>query len=730
MNKKEHLIFLLFFAAAVMFMFLDVLFLKVALIKGDYLQQFFPWSSLYSEGIKNMRLVSWAEGVQCGFPLFAEGQIGQLYPLNVLFFLVLPFRAAYNYSFLFHFILSGFFTYLYARSKGSDIWGGAFAAVTICFGSMYAGCFVNTAALKALTLFPAVLFMCDRYMSEGLIKYTFFAGLLAGMQFLAGSVQMAAYSVAFYLIYLTCAYSREKRPFFDRLKGAAAIVFTAFLTALPQLAPTLVLSAHSNRPERTLDFALWNSLSPTALAGTVMPYVGMIFARGNIGYIGVTGLFFAVTGIYIAREKKELRPMMVFLVISLFMALGKYNPIFTNLLKITGFYSFRAPSRFIYFGVFAMSILGGVGFTHFMECRDTVSRWAYKVFYLILAATTVFFVAVKTALHFLGPNVLAFAREYVKNHVYGKPFHRYSLDTYMARTEGYYNGLKEVFSFSDPYVLMGFLVLIMSGVFVYGISNTRIWRAALRPLAISFLCADLFIFSFFARGIWPELASFDYASPRGNAVYEAVRGGEGVFRICPFGDFDKMPLWLRPSMNTYYGIDSVAIYSPLMNKDYFTEMQGLGVVDDSVGIVPPENEALYSKIDLLRSLNVKYIVSTRELKDPSLKSLTREGDTYLYELSAYLPRFRFRTDTVGKTDIRVNFYASGRAELDIDPDSAGELIFSEKYYPGWRAYLDGTETKIRRYQGLMQSVYVPAGTHRVIFDYDLFCREAFAHENK
>lgn len=43
--------------------------------------------------------------------------------------------------------------------------------------------------------------------------------------------------------------------------------------------------------------------------------------------------------------------------------------------------------------------------------------------------------------------------------------------------------------------------------------------------------------------------------------------------------------------------------------------------------------------------------------------------------------------------------------------------FSQAYYPGWRAYIDGTRTELYMVNGLIQGIRVPEGTHEIVFSY-------------
>ena len=722
--KKENIYFILLFTAGVLAVFFDITFLKKAFLKGDYLQQLFPWSTIYSASIKDLHLPLWIRSVQCGFPLFAEGQIGQLYPGNLLLFFTLPFRAAYNYSFLLHFIACGIFTFLFARKKGVDLWGGVLAAILICFGSAYAGCFVHLATLRTLSWFPLILLLLEEYLEKKKAGYLLFAALVGGMQLLAGSMQMALYAIFFYCFYFAYRSLEERRPILLFLRDIAVLAVAPFVIATPQIAATLQLSSHSNRLSlMTIDFALWNSFSPAAFIGSFMPYVGKIFSKGNVIYVSVTGLFFATVALWLSGRKKEMRPLVLMLVVSVFLALGKFNPLYVWVLKTLKFYSFRAPSRLIFFAIFSLSILAGEGFRYFQKKKEKIPGVIYGIFLSLLSVILAVFATAKFLLKYYGPEILQGAKTYVKNNIYGKPFHRYDLDTYMAGTEGFYENMKELFSFDNPYVLISVLTVLCAFLFIYALKKEDKYRNFLKFASLIFISLELFIFSFFSKGIRAEIAPFEYIVPKQQKVFSILEKDKGLFRICPFGRHEDMPVWLRPSMNAVYGLDSIAIYSPLVNQDYFLIMKGLGTVDDSIGIIPPEEKVLYEKLPLLKKLNVKYVVSTKELKHASLDSAVVDEGLYLYILKGYEGRFRLSGDAEGKKDvtayIQIVEYSSGKAKIEVESTSGGFLIFSEKFYPGWKAYIDGNRAEIIETLDILQAVKLESGEHTIIFKYDL-----------
>ena len=67
--------------------------------------------------------------------------------------------------------------------------------------------------------------------------------------------------------------------------------------------------------------------------------------------------------------------------------------------------------------------------------------------------------------------------------------------------------------------------------------------------------------------------------------------------------------------------------------------------------------------------------------------------------------------------MEVEQYGSHEIRLRVDAPSAGFVVLTDLFYPGWRAEVDGTRAEIHRANYLFRMVRVGKGPHEVRFVY-------------
>ena len=82
---------------------------------------------------------------------------------------------------------------------------------------------------------------------------------------------------------------------------------------------------------------------------------------------------------------------------------------------------------------------------------------------------------------------------------------------------------------------------------------------------------------------------------------------------------------------------------------------------------------------------------------------------------------RFKSQLEGTTDgqgrIELKQYAPNELRYTSDNSKAGVAVFSEIYYPGWTATIDGQPVEVARVNYVLRALRVPAGRHEIVFSF-------------
>jgi len=723
--KRKIYIFAIFFLLILVFLW-KLISLQEGFLGGDYYSQIFPWSYAYSESVKGFSLPFWFRFSHCGFPLMAEGQVGGFYPLNMLIFFLLPFTAAYNYIVVIHFILAGVFVYILTRELGACEWGGFVASVIFCFGSAYAGCSCNTATLKVLCWVPLEFFLIERYFKNRGSAYMVFMGIIFGVQLLAGAVQMAFYAGILYLLYyayrMVLSGGALKKDLLNIFfAGAAGAVLF-----IPQYLLTRRLIAHSIRSRSDLGFALWGSFNPAGIIGGFLPQWGKFVNPSLDFYIGLAGIFFVVVAVFSLKNRVDLRPVFLISVVALLISMGKYNPLYVAALKLTSFYSFRNPGRAVFFTITGFSVMAGVGYSDLWSKDDVFRGKAVGFFKRLVSAALILFLLSGAIVRLLRPVLLDAGKWYVDNFIYGRFYHRHGLDFYYNKVRFIYDFALDCTSLANPANIISISVIFISLFAVMSLGRRKGGGGfILKKFFIFVLVADLFFYSMIGTGFRGNWKDFDILKPTHKKIYDHLRSDRSLYRILPYDLASRaLPLWSLPNINSFFKIDSIAGYSPLSDQRFKAATDTLQVIDDSVGLKHPGNGSLAGKLDLIRSLNVKYVLSPEILDHSFLEQVTSQDGVYLYRLKGHLPRAFISegSDIKGidrDIDVDILIYSSGRAVFEVNMPYTGYLFFSEAKAPGWEAEVDGSVQDILDCP-VIQAVKLTGGFHRVEFRYRPF----------
>jgi len=780
--QKTEAFFFAGIAAAVFIFYPDLFLVKTAMLTGDHSSQHYPWAYLLSNALKQGQIPFWTMSSQAGFPVTAEGQIGSFYPPNLLFMGLLPTRSGYSYLHVFHFLIAGWGLYAYARSISLTRLAAFAAAYVYLFGTVYGGAYYNITSLKTLAWLPAMLYAVEVFLRTPQKRFLFFIAFAAACTILAGYLQVAVYSLCFFVLYAGLRlwfFTSQTRSLYEKLRRnwdiALALMLGAVLT-LPQLWLTYDLARLSTRAVSSEEFAYVGSLFPGALLTLLYPVSQGLF-RGNSLYLGVGAVLFFLTPFFSKEFRRDgcfkIWALLTFLFLAL--ALGEWSPIYVGLIKLTHFYSFRTPAKFLFFICLGLSVLCGMGVQTFENSiREKVwspaVRAAARV-YLVLASGTGILIASLNGLLIAAPSqVREWGYVLVEKLFYGRMGHPHELEVYHRKWDGYMDAAVQMLTPSNFWNALG-LTMIALGT---GVALILTFSRKARPLifygVLVFLAADLYLFS------WNDIRKDfgRYPQLRQTPVFETLRkdneAGRGG-RLYGFREADEM-LPLMPSTNILYGIDDVGAYSPLVMRRYLEIMGPFGNVDDSNGFPPASVNFIEKHLSLLDFLNVSHILSPQELRFEGWELAAEEHDEfslYLYrstrpraagyfvssfiffenwkdlrgawldkgsnpaetlyfELSekAKLPREAVpqpqRADSVKVVLNKMN--SAGEEIWQLSTDHAGFFVRPIVYASGWVCEVNGQTAPVLKANGLFQAVWIPnRGNWTLHFHYHPFALE-------
>jgi len=194
----------------------------------------------------------------------------------------------------------------------------------------------------------------------------------------------------------------------------------------------------------------------------------------------------------------------------------------------------------------------------------------------------------------------------------------------------------------------------------------------------------------------------------------------------------------------------------LQGFDYFQEIDALTRQPyndflDFANLLPPDK-----RINLLRALNVRYVMAFEPLDVAGIRLLkhTPELFSWLYEIDHSLPRTYIASNVIreaqtaktlrmmasdhfdplrqviltespaqqstqiGSGQTKIVRYANSDVRINASLQAPGVLVLADSYYPGWKVFIDGQPGKILQANHFFRGVELTAGDHIVEFKYE------------
>jgi hypothetical protein len=701
-------------------------FWKLTLMKGlvitddifasDLMNENFPYRFSLGDALQSGHLPLWVREIYGGFPLLARAEAGICYPFNfVLFGLFSPY-VALNLTILLTIATAGIGMYLYTREIGSSYLASVIGGIAFCFSGYLISHLKHLSMAGAACWLPVGLFLLERAVRRNNYRSLLWFGVVFGLQQLSANTQTVYYSGVLYVLYFALRFLNHQketrapskglnasRRVFNLLKSKltwsfAGMLILGSLLAAVQLIPTYELVSLSQRAGGvTFQYAsnyaydpknFWTFLYPFS-NGDIgnLTYTGKSVFWEDYGYIGAVTFLFALSGPLLWRRSWHVRFFSVSAVASYLLVLGPATPVYEYVFKyVPGMNYFRFPTRLLLVTDVSLVALASLGLTRFAQhfvVRSAKSEGAGggESPRSLLIQATVLVVTICDLLYFqLRQNPIVDAEKWIKP-----------------------------------------------------------------PKTVEVLREDPSLFRIFCVG--------------GNHSHrkmflEQARGWEGDLQ--PFVDQRE---FIQPSSNVLYRISSPNGYANL-TPNYIVDIWGdqnrAGIITQAASIRGDtfSPNPLFWK--LMRMYNVKYITSFWPFSTaPNLRPMGMQGSAYFYQNDDFFPRAYLVGDVLpvaeGDAALRVlksdefdpehavmleavppNYrqgsaasgkveflrYTTNEAEMEVRTAQDAILVFSDSYYPGWVADVDGRPTRIYRANITQRAVIVPAGEHRVRFRFE------------
>lgn len=479
----------------------------------------------------------------------------------------------------------------------------------------------------------------------------------------------------------------------------------------------------SFHPKEMLTFLL-----PSAYGFGGQTYFGFMPFTDYPNYMGIVILILAIIGGLRRRDNLTLF-LMITSVLAVLISFGKHFSLVYDLFYnyFPFFNKFRVPSMVLILLQFNVAVLAAFGLNSLLDMRGKpVPRWIF-----ISSGIVALFIL-----------ALAFGETFLHNIVSS------GYTTPRGQDPRLINILRWKLWYKDAW-LMTLLSGALLGVIYLWIQD-KITRNMLLGLILTLAITDLWIVN--NRIIQPNRDSgrrsqlisrkaLDrHYTPDEVTDFIVSKMNSDYFRIYPLGQL------FGESRFKAFGIESVGGYHPAKLKVYNKFL---------------ENTRNISTIQLMRMMNVHYLISAQRVQHPDLKQVfqgkLRTGSGFIqavvYQVNNSLPRAWFVEDVITATESEIqkmvtdNMFnpektafisdnsefagtvSSGEIiELDkttqsirINTKSNGQgfLVVSEVFYPlRWKASIDGKPVKTYKVNGVIRGISVPKGEHTVLFDYD------------
>ena len=693
---------------------------------------------------ENENMPQWYPNLFSGMPsyggyIYMTGDPTKLFRNTILFNLGLKVW--------FFLSLGGFGTFFLLKTLGSSsnagVLGGLITGLTpYGFGLVNAG---HLNKIFAMAYVPWVLACFLVFMKKKSLKSICVLSLITALHLWANHPQIVYYTwmiIGFYYVwsigteYKNKSFSLASKLY--ELGGVLIAIILAFIMVSDPYNEVYTFQKHSNRGaksvlekmEETSLGTNWNyatqwSFHPKEVISFVYPYFyglqnfstrdlksaaywGYMPFTQSTHYLGLIALILASIGALLKKPDKISLFFWITTILILITGFGKFFPLlYKPFFELFPFFSkFRIPSMIYALLPITISILAAKGYDILVSSKGEKHIFK-KAFY---------FVGGIVAVSFLFLIVSDFMIDF------------------SSSKDGRYNSSIQGQLRSIRYDLFNkgcFLAISVSLCFLglyYSYVKNKISKSLFNFGVIGLIILDLGILNNEFINVKPK-KNMDRMFKK-NSIIDHLISDKSNFRVFPADE-------ITSNKYSYWNVESIGGYRPIKLRAYQDLMDAGG----------------FNRSHILDMLNVKYVLTRKKINNPNFIPV---GDMKgIYENKKVLPKawiigdlkivesqkeslmetlmtgfnpyssavvLKYEGDDMpanvnGQAIIKLK--EENKIEINCQSETGGLLVLSEVYYkPGWKAFVNGVETKIYQTNHILRSVYIPSGESEVLFEYD------------
>lgn len=720
---------------------------------SDVFSLLFIWKYQAIDQLKNLQWPLWNPYSFTGTPLLANYQSAALYPLNLL--LLLPKYFGWG-LFIFsqtlfaalgmYLLLSLWLSSKLARLTGSIIFAlGGLMTTWVEFGT----------AVHGIAYLPMSLFLIESYANTHKVRYPLLLILTLTLTLLSGNPQVTIYSFAIVSLFAIIRLWNGciLRSIINIFPIFLAIILSVALST-PQLLPSLELVQKSIRATENYTEQSNFGLLPTKdfLKFFVADFFGSPVTRNYWGFLnyfetsGFVGSLTLPVIIFAAIFLKKNRIIYFFLLLLIASLILSFNNPLSNFL-----YGFKIPfltqsyaSRMLFVTTFVISILSAFSLNQIKsrsEKKDNFLRcviWSWAILVGILLGTWQVHQIIKKIL--LLPSTAFFSDIYLKDP-------EYQLSNFIIAIRNSLIPIVEISIFLLFYIIVKKINFSPIKKYRLSIICTVLFIILTLDLSRYFLKFNPFVLEKF---IFPQTPALEFLQKQ-----------PGYFRVGR-----EHAEVLPPNTWAAYKLQSIEGYDVLHFKEfakYINHINGGDLL--SSGTSRYAELTNYSSL-YIDTANVKYFIGigrdrtghipgdfvNYKFNEAEYKQVFKDGSAIIFENPNALPRTYFATsffvaslsqieDTINKNpafdpkttvalssdlDIKtitgtgsaeITSYDANQVKIATETKQDEILVLADQFADGWKATIDGKNSRISPANLIFRAVKIPAGKHEVIFNY-------------